>query len=330
MKKVWKIAAGLLLCLVLLILAAGGWLFFARQPLMTELPDNGGADWMAGIQDGTPLCMMSLPGTHDSCTWNSDFSYFSQCQNSEINTQLAMGIRYLDIRVSPDRKKEELKMTHGVAVCREGGNPFGSVLTLSQVLEDCYEFLDNHPTETIVFCVKPEGDSAECEVLFRQYLEKRPDMWYVENSMPELGQVRGRLVLAERFKGEPEGMGLALHWAEQDNREILEDPFSTDSYSGGGLLVQDRYCYELEPKWEAIRYGIYGKPQEADMEKDIVLQFLSTKGSASLGHPYRYASVINARFQEEQLPQSLLGWVIMDFAEPELVRSIFETNPGLH
>lgn len=324
----------LILCMVILtvLLSAFCFVFFCKRPMQRAVSAEG-SDWMAGIDGEKPLSAITLPGAHDSCAWNSDFGYFSQCQSSDTAMQLMMGIRYLDIRISLDSRREALIMTHGVAVCREGGRPLGRVLTLDQVLKDCYAFLEEHPGETVVFCVKPEDDQAKCRELLLNSIGEKPELWYLENRIPTLEEVRGRLVLASRFAENPEQMGLILQWRDMGDRyvqndgEEIRDPFYAGPVNEASMLyVQDLYCYETEEKWNAVYYGFTKKAAEVNLENHIMLQFLSTKGSGALGHPAKYADRLNARLLEQNMPAGSYGWVILDFARPELVRYIYQTN----
>lgn len=327
MKKKRKIASGIVIGTAIFLLAVGCYLFFGTVPIQKEIAGNSGTDWMAELSDEMLLNEITIPGAHDSCAWNSDFAYFSQCQSSDTAVQLQMGIRYLDIRISLNQKESALIMTHSIAVCREGGLPFSKVLTLEKVLDDCYDFLREHPAETVVFCVKPEDNQEKCLELLKKAIQEKPKLWYVEDQIPALGAVRGKLVLASRFTQETDGMGILLQWPEQDNTEILEEPFSvTETENGVLLYVQDRYCYETEAKWDAFCYGLNQKTGEINWEKDILLQFLSTKGSRSLGHPLRYAKILNGWLMDQSLKKGSNGWIIVDFAKPELVRHIYETN----
>ena len=76
-----------------------------------------------------------------------------------IRSYYEIGVRYLDIR------------------CRHFHNTFeihhGSIyqkINFDQVLEQCFTFLNNHPSETIIMSVKeeynPEGNSRSFEATF--------------------------------------------------------------------------------------------------------------------------------------------------------------------
>ena len=60
--------------------------------------------WMEELPDDSDFSTILYPGTHDSGTYNltpsnNDFSWASKCQDLSIREQLAIGIRYVDIRV---------------------------------------------------------------------------------------------------------------------------------------------------------------------------------------------------------------------------------------
>ncbi len=328
MKRRYKVLIGVAVFLVLLA-AVFCWIFFGKQPIQENVVQAGAVDWMAKVDGSRKLSAVNLPGTHDSCAWNSDFAYFSQCQSADIATQLNMGIRYMDIRINLNDDETQLVMTHSIAVCREGSRPLGKVLTFEKVLSDCYVFLNAHPTETVVFCVKPEGEPSVCKALLFDAIAANKELWYTKNEIPTLDEARGKIVLASRFSGEGGAdEGLRFLWEEQDNTDLMADPFSVSPVNEvQSLYVQDRYCYGLEDKWQSIAYGLEEKAKTIDLNENVSLLFLSTKGTGKLGHPYKYAKEINPRLMEKTLNAGeSYGWIIMDFARPELVKKIIETN----
>ena len=78
-----------------------------------------------------------------------------QCQDTDIKTQLENGYRYLDIRLV--LKNDNLILKHNFAKCKKERSIFSTPLTLDDVLEDIYTFLDKHPSETVIFCAKKEN-----------------------------------------------------------------------------------------------------------------------------------------------------------------------------
>lgn len=78
-----------------------------------------------------------------------------QCQDTDIKTQLENGYRYLDMRLV--LKNDNLILKHNFAKCRKSKSFFSTPLTLDDVLEDIYTFLDKHPSETVIFCAKKKN-----------------------------------------------------------------------------------------------------------------------------------------------------------------------------
>ena len=89
--------------------------------------------------------------------------------------------------------------------------------------------------------------------------------------------------------------------------------------------MQDRFEYDSADKWNAFRAGM----DNGAGVKDISLNFLSTKGSQSYGHPYRYARVLNTRLLGTALPAgSFHGWIVVDFGSAPLASHIYRANFG--
>ncbi|PHH91881.1 hypothetical protein CDD83_9975 [Cordyceps sp. RAO-2017] len=51
------------------------------------------AAWMASVPDATPLTSLSIPGSHDSLTYNMAADGPLRCQNANLSAQLAAGLR---------------------------------------------------------------------------------------------------------------------------------------------------------------------------------------------------------------------------------------------
>ena len=116
---------------------------------------------------------------------------------------------------------ETLQLMHGFTSCKTGPMPWSGALTLDDVLAGCYAFLEAHPTETVLFAAKYEhGDASVPEVqqTLDAYIRKNPDRWLLTDTMPTLGQARGKLVLLRRWEDEA-GLGaragLPLLWEDQ-------------------------------------------------------------------------------------------------------------------
>ena len=168
---------------------------------------------------------------------------------------------------------------HGFTSCKTGPMPWSGALTLDDVLAGCYAFLEAHPTETVLFAAKYEhGDASVSQVqqTLDAYLQKNPEAWLLTDTMPTLGQARGRLVLLRRWEDEA-GLGaragLPLLWEDQRGHA---DPSQNTALCDQGsyrLWVQDRFEYGAEDKWAAFTAGLNPKGARED---DLVLSFLST------------------------------------------------------
>ena len=295
---------------------------------LTETGDSsavsGTADWMAELDDSLLLNEITLPGTHDSGTQYVQLGYFAKCQAKSIGGQLEAGYRYLDIRLAVDG--DGMKLMHGFTNCRSGVMPWASALSLDEVLEQCYAFLKAHPTETVVFAVKQEhGEESvsEFETLLNSYVQREPSFWLESDQIPALGEARGKLVLMRRYEDEA-GLGAAagipLLWENQKGFADLS--LNTVAVDNGSytLWVQDRYEYDTEEKWAAFCAGM----EKAELgEGTVALHFLSTKGSATYGHPYRYAKALNERLLGRQ---DLSGWIVVDFASAKNAEHIYKAN----
>ncbi len=58
-------------------------------------------------------------------------------------------------------------------------------------------------------------------------------------------------------------------------------------------------------------------------EGDVVLSFLSTKGTGTYGHPWQYARDLNARLLKTG---ELHGWIVLDFFDAQLASHIYSMN----
>ena len=282
---------------------------------------EGSVDWMKALPDDMPLSEVVLPGTHDSATEYVQLAYFSRCQAYSIRAQLDAGFRYLDIRLDDG---EGLPLVHGFTHCTVSGWPWAKTLYLREVLNACCSFLQENPTETVVFCVKHEhggASDADFAEALGGFIAEKPEFWYEGSALPTVGEARGKLVLLKRFDDGGKLPGVAFNWTDQPgcadpslNTEANENPACT-------IHVQDRYEYDADEKWAAVLAGMASAEVSPT---DVSLNFLSTKGHTKYGHPYKYASVLN----EKPEGSALRGWIIVDFGTRKLAETIYSANFG--
>ena len=325
MKKFFKVLLKLLTVILALLLCAV--LLMLVIP-MTETGDRtaveGSADWMASLPEDLPLGEIILPGTHDSATQRVQLAFFSKCQAKDIAGQLEDGFRYLDIRLGIDAEQGTMKLMHGFTGCKSENG----MLTLDQVLDRCYAFLEAHPTETVIFAVKQEhGDESvkEFQTLLHAYLAQAPEFWLLTDTIPSLGESRGKLVLMRRYEDEAglgADAGIPMLWENQSGSGDVSLHAAAEENGSYTLWVQDRYEYGTQDKWNAFLAGIAAGAQRE--KGDLALHFLSTKGTLAYGHPYLYASALNRELLASD--SKLDGWVIVDFASAQLAERIYAEN----
>jgi 1-phosphatidylinositol phosphodiesterase len=178
-----------------------------------HLPDY--QTWMSTIPDTLPLSALSIPGTHNSHTYYRALPSV-RCQSVDIATQLSHGVRFLDIRLQPahatDVSKKDLQLVHGAFPISLTGPKY-----FAPILQTCYDFLAQHPSETILMSLKREGiggatDHHLAHLLTQHYISHAREKWYTDTTIPSFGAVRGKIVLIRRFQA-PEPLGLdATSW----------------------------------------------------------------------------------------------------------------------
>ncbi|KAG8953988.1 hypothetical protein FRC04_000972 [Tulasnella sp. 424] len=185
------------------------------------------ASYLKDIPDSVHLSNILLPGTHDSM---AIYGFpFAQCQRQPLLTQLQAGIRVIDIR---------LAIVNGTTLTSFHGIISEKTL-FSDILATLYTYLQSEEgkSECVVMSIKQEDFATNPAALFSQLVhdaifnsslegnlkEKgiRKDttggqplpphsptaaatsssdsMWYLENRVPSLGEVRGKIILFSRF-----------------------------------------------------------------------------------------------------------------------------------
>ena len=129
---------------------------------------------------------------------------------------------------------------------------------MEDVLEQCFLFLKENKSETIVFSVKQEygtETNEEFTKLLFSYIDKSRDFWYLENKIPSLKEARGKLFLPADFKiiRQLKPCGVNLRWNNQSNRRVVSKSFELEERENGDkLFVQDRFKYDEEDKWNVF------------------------------------------------------------------------------
>ena len=169
-------------------------------------------DWMDMMKDGTKVCKLSIPGTHDTMTgmgfYQPGLKYvFDMTAISHVSTleeQLNCGIRFFDIRpvVSTDTiaKKKILRLTHGISELN---------VTLEQTIDWLQAYLKAHPSEFFIAKLQFDNgfeDQKDLFYLLDQVLDlpKYKGLFF-ENWRPDItvGEMRGKILWLSRYDLRP-------------------------------------------------------------------------------------------------------------------------------
>lgn len=271
--------------------------------------------WMTGLPDNTNLARITIPGTHDSGARFEPIGGTAKCQNLTIGEQLEAGVRFLDIR------------------CRHIGDAFaihhGSIyqnLNFTDVITACLSFLDNHPGETIIMCVKeeydPTGNTRSFEQTFDSYVAVNPGRWHMGASVPNLGSVRNKIVLLRRFGAASTPKGIdATNWA--DNTTF------TSSNADATLRVQDQYVVpDNNAKWTGVT-NLFSEAN-ASTNNTLFINFTSGYKSLIFGIPSitTVSNNINPRINTYFTTNTYgrYGIIPMDFVDATRAQLIVESN----
>lgn len=224
-------------------------------------------------------------------------------------------------------------MVHGVAKAFNTPNHFGKQMDLADVLEQCYRFLDENPSETIVFQFKNDSgkEMEHCfDILFHRYIKNNQSKWYLENRSPLMNEARGKIILIRRCKMlqsneyNPHNTGIDFSkWIEQDKPVPEPLTLKTGGENEMSFVIQDRYKYKPEPRWNDCIMPFLNAM--TDFRGTYIINYLSTAGG--LKGPYNNSKYINPAFMKYPLKKNTYyGMIYVDFPTEELVEKIIRTN----
>lgn len=310
------------------------------------------ATWMRHIHDDTNLTSLSIPGTHDTLTYDIEHEGF-QCQNHDLRTQMRAGMRYLDIRGR--LVNDTIQIYHA---SRFTGYSY------TDVLLDVFDFLEENPSETIIMRMKDEArpygqNSLTFEGAFNWYLHNsssetaeraKRHFWPYDPSapLPTLGALRGKIFVLQNFRAEGGPYGIA--------------------WSGPAMDLEDLWIIPsvelLSMKWEAIEKALIRAAAADETANDVlhlshlsasvgVLPIVAAAGPINgtvvgmndrtglwldkQAHIRRYVDDKSLRRRHgneaegegKDVHYGKTGIVIMDFPGRELVESVLERNRAL-
>ncbi|XP_070554624.1 1-phosphatidylinositol phosphodiesterase-like [Ptychodera flava] len=257
-------------------------------------------DWMSNLHDDMSLADLSIPGTHHTMTFDGHGGPLAQCQSWTLNTQLAAGIRFLDIRCR--HFYDVLTIHNGV---------YYQHVTIMGVLHTVTTFLEDHLHEVVLMRVKKEHTeygNRSMEDLFREAIGQfHSKFFWTTNSMPNLGEARGKIVILDDFADGRVGV-------KYSDAEIA------DNWEVPALLP-----IELDAKWKSVRNNV----NKASEDRSNRMFLTYTSGSSNRVFAYAVADRINSKlfeFINSNPGKKKLGTVVMDFPGGILVEKIILSN----
>jgi len=274
------------------------------------------ANWMSHLSNYTYINEINIPGTHDSGTRDTVWTKapWSETQSLSIKEQLEHGIRYLDLRltVDDDDWDNKLYITHDGAKCYDDSG----TLYFSEVLNDCINFVSDHSLETVIIHLKSEAlperitkypnrfdNILAFETILNSSIirdKKVSEYFYNENYIPNLGGVRGKIVLLTRYDlnynytlfpdidkyytGKvgntitiPE-MGNCYEYRSYDSDQDRDtDGEKCYPIINGYIRVQDNYNLEKDDKWDMVHDVLRNKVQSRNYTDNTVVDDLVTE-----------------------------------------------------
>lgn len=145
---------------------------------------------MKNLNNETSVSMLSIPGTHNSGTYQCKgfikFCFISQCQSWTINDQLRSGIRFFDLRVT--MKGSSTIVNHKII----------NFHNLENVLEEISSFLRKKPSEFVILSF--QGDNGKVsEANLKEMLKKHQIDSVFSNKIPKVHELRGKVWIFEGF-----------------------------------------------------------------------------------------------------------------------------------
>lgn len=214
--------------------------------------------WMKYLKDDVLLSQLSIPGTHETMSFYG--GDIGQCQSMSLATQLQSGIRVLDVRCRHMRNR--FRIYHGIA---------DQHAWFYEVLNTVVDFLEKHPSETVLMRVKEENNSSGSNRPFQdtfriEYWGKYMKyMWLGKSKNPTLGDMRGKIVILQDFDRENPTYG------------ILHNSFKIQDYYDLGSN------FDLYDKWLEVKAHLDRANKDWDKpgnRETTYMNYLSASGGS--------------------------------------------------
>ena len=294
-------------------------LLFTALPILSQ--NLNLCEWMKSVPDTTPLCQLSIPGTHDSGALDGGEAF--QTQELTIEEQLEAGIRCFDIRLKAC-DNNLLGVYHSIV--------FQDAYWETDVLPAFRNFLQEHPSEALIVFIKREaGDTEAFKSLLSTSLN---DTLCAPLFIPDfhkdiaLGEGRGKILLIHRDCLLTEFPGVQCHgWKDNATCDVtLKDAKGNETL----VSVEDEYqfsssksaSYKVETTWKHLQATQEQAHQPSDFTWHIT--FASATALPEEG-PQAFAHIVNAKLANLTTRlTSPCGILLIDFAGSDDARIVIQ------
>lgn len=288
------------------------------------------SDWMKSVRDDSPMCMLSIPATHDSGALYGRL-VGTKTQDMDIAEQLEGGIRGFDIRLRASNISKKLGLYHSVM--------FQFTNWEDDILPTFISFLREHPSETLIVTMKCEGgDIRKYEERLIQSLQD-PDnaIWFVQDFRSDitLGECRGKILFLHRDKaGDNYPGALCRKW--QDNSTFEMEMAGSDGEQAD-VSIEDIYFHQdathaaekAELTFEHMKMAMQASPDAGKW----FISYASATAMPKAG-PEEFSDIVNPWLAEKMSGiRQNCGILFIDYvgsaAAKELVLSMIQSNEYL-
>ena len=311
------------------------------------------ANWLSALPDDVPISDINIPGSHNAAAINTQGPTRWACQRHSITEQLQKGIRLLDIRLKPKRRRSpshkaslaDDRNRHNAGrpnhdtnapeyyflTCHGHLGPFGAneFQSLESLLEECTNYLKANPRETIIMTIRIDDwrqartkDHSQILKSLKASLSHLPLL--LTPKIPTLKDCRGRIFLINRINDDP-ALGVPITIPDNTPGTMLQ-PTAHRQYE---VYIQDQYKRLNRRDPEAHKFRLTIEAQEKKPKGAILLNFASgTKPfgrfvyimqelSAYLVHqaanPAASTTASQAAGTKASARSKPIGWLLLDY-----------------
>lgn len=322
--------------------------------------------WMSAISGNAFLSSLTIPGIHDAAAAKiyiaikdrSSWVPFACCQSLPISRLLAAGVRYIDLRAGylENDLKTLIAYHNFVPMADADGNP----LTIESIFQDCYKFLakSQSKSEGLLMQIKQdyEGkDGAASKAKFatdmKALINKSSNKWLLSASVPQLGDLRGKIQLIRRFPAPDVQGDFGIDVSDKATKgDTWRDNTTFELKTGNVTLqIQDLWNLDLmnlstmpQTKFESVKQHL-GAGYKDKALTTWYINFTSANKPGGLTGPLAIAngwwlpypvqgvnSKLDAYFNAAKSKLGRYGTILMDYPQdtPELLNAIVRMNIG--